>query len=129
MVVPMTLTDTWAKVKEKLQLTVEKVEGKGACWLLAIVGQVKDMVPGNKLRSLNIIGREVEFRCRWWLCKVILIGMLEKDMSLSYAGGEQVLYILSKLLQVSVGSTSTSAGFDPTTDGWAGDLCHGLLAQ
>jgi hypothetical protein len=121
--------DSWAKVKKKLQLSVEKVEGKGACWLLAVIGQVNAMVPGNKVRSLNIIGREVEFRCRWWLCRVILMGMLEKDSSLCYAGGEQVLHILSKLLQVSVGSSAPTKGFDPTTDGWAGDLCHGLLAQ
>ena len=32
--------DSWAKVKKNLQLAVEKVEGKGACWLLAVVGQV-----------------------------------------------------------------------------------------
>ena len=123
------MADSWAKVKKKLDLTMEKVEGKGACWLLAVIGQVNNLVPGNKVRSLNIVGREVEFRCRWWLCKVILMGMLEKDLTLCYAGGQQVMYILSKLLQVHVGSTGGTGGFDPTTDGWQGDLCHGVLAE
>ena len=105
-----------------------KAEGKGSCWHISVLLQVHDFLPGTG-RNLDIVGREMDFRVRWYLAKQLIKGMLLKDWVLDGSVLPMVIRIMEKLLQVPVANVEGSKGFDPSSDGWQGCTCHSLLAQ
>jgi hypothetical protein len=128
------MVGTWAELQNHLDLVLEKCEGKGSCWWICIGTQIKGFLPENKARNLTITGRELDFRLRWWLAKMVVKGILKGDLQhLGQGDGEQTLVMLNNILQVpqtaAKGKTQAPSGFDPTTSGWEGSFCHALLAQ
>ena len=121
---------TMNEALQYLKLQKGKVEGRGSCWHLSVLNQVDGLL--DNARSLDLRGREVDFRTRLLLCNTLLVSAT-KGEALAYSrAGTDALKILDQLLLVPTSGSAGARGFDPTGSAqgsWAGCFCHALLSS
>jgi hypothetical protein len=125
-------------VRKAAGLEVEKCEGKGSCWLIALLASFEGLI--NSARNLNLRSRAVDLCGRQNVLEqlLLILGGSDDDLGgLLHAGGDQLRKVFRQLLQLPQASSKrrgevTADWYNKetgTTPGWQGDLCYQVLAQ
>ena len=114
-------------------------EGKGSCWLIALLASFEGLI--NNPRNLTLQDRAVDLAGRQDVLEqlqMILRGTDDELGGLLHAAGDQLRKVFRQLLQLPQASSrrrgqATADWYnmeaDGSTGGWQGDLCYQVLAQ
>ena len=127
------------RVQHALGLKATSCEGKGSCWLIAVLAAFENLLKSP--RNLTLADRAVDLSCRHEvLQRFTRILADEPDGALGgllHAKGKQLRKVILQLLKVPHVSRRRSeqagAGWYSCAledrGGWQGDLCYQIMAQ
>jgi hypothetical protein len=114
-------------------------EGKGSCWLIALLASFEGLI--NNPRNLSLRDRAVDLCGRQDVLDRLLLILKGSDDQLGgllHAAGVQLRKVFRQLLQLPQATSrrrggATAAWYtmeeDGALGGWQGDLCYQVLAQ
>ena len=127
-----------SQVQRALGLKTTPCEGKGSCWLIAVLAAFEDLL--KTPRNLTLFDRAVDLSCRHEVLLRFTQILSEPDDALGgllHAKGEQLRKVIRQLLMVPQvtkrRSEQAGAGWYSCAvedrGGWQGDLCYQIMAQ
>ena len=122
-------------VQAALGLEQTSCEGKGSCWLIAVLASFENLLKSP--RNLTLADRGVDLSCRHEVLLRFTKILKESDDALGgllHAKGAQLRKVMRQILLVPQVGKRRDAGaaaewYLEDKGGWQGDLCYQLMAQ